>query len=318
MICRLANRGVLLQGLVVLGSALGCHESLGAQTPAAPAVSAAQVAATTVVRTTRDRVLVWARDPSRVIATLPQGVALDAVARDAQWIEVRLPEAYGGPGDQRGFVFEGHVAFVSGPALSTLPGRSRAAAQEVGATPRSTGPAFRHPWLRRGRVHLVHGRRQLQGDLRYVGWSVLWRRSAGPFRPDLRRCRRVPVQEDRRARVRVRGRCVSRRHSRSHHHDADGRHRRLPLPGQRPQRALPRWRSGLAEVRGDLGLRRCGRERERAFHELSRRGRRRVRRPLAGCSWRAKCGTRRSPMRWAPPGSPPSSTSRTSADFRWR
>jgi opacity protein-like surface antigen len=90
-------------------------------------------------------VLVWARNPSRVIATLPEGVALDAVARDAQWIEVRLPETVGGLGDPRGFVFEGHVAYVSGPALSTLPGRSKAAAQEVGATaarPRPPAPRF--------------------------------------------------------------------------------------------------------------------------------------------------------------------------------
>ena len=71
-----------------------------ARTPAAPSVSAAQAAGTTVVRTTRDRVLVWARNPSRVIATLPEGVALDALSRDAQWIEVRLPEKFGGPGDR--------------------------------------------------------------------------------------------------------------------------------------------------------------------------------------------------------------------------
>jgi len=116
---------------------------MAAQTPEQPSVSAAQVAGTTVVRTTRDRVMVWARSPSRVIATLPEGVALDAVARDAQWIEVRLPETVGGPGDQRGFVFAGHVALVSGPALSTLPSRS-AATQQAGETAsRQRAPAPR-------------------------------------------------------------------------------------------------------------------------------------------------------------------------------
>jgi opacity protein-like surface antigen len=71
--------------------------------------------------------MVWARSPSRVIATLSSGVILDAVGRDAQWIEVVLPEKFGGPGGQRGFVYSGHVAHVSGPPLSTLPGRSAAA-----------------------------------------------------------------------------------------------------------------------------------------------------------------------------------------------
>lgn len=107
-----------------------------AQTPA-PSVTAGQVAATTVVRTTRDRVLVWARNPSRVIATLPAGVTLDALARDAQWIEVRLPEQFGGPGDVRGFVFDGHLAHVSGPPLTALPGRS-AAAVTAAAVPEGT------------------------------------------------------------------------------------------------------------------------------------------------------------------------------------
>lgn len=87
--------------------------------------------------------MVWTRNPSRVIATIPEGVALDAVARDAQWIEVRLPEKVGGSGEQRGFVFEGHVAVVSGPALSTLPGRSTTVGQGTSApasAPRRQAP----------------------------------------------------------------------------------------------------------------------------------------------------------------------------------
>jgi len=131
----------VLAGLVLVG-ALAWPPGLGAQTPA---VSAAQAAGSTVVRTTRDRVLVWARNPSRVIATLPDGVELDALSRDAQWVEVRLPEKFGGPGEHRGFVFAGHVALASGPALTTLPVRSTAAAPDAGGRvprPRATAPRF--------------------------------------------------------------------------------------------------------------------------------------------------------------------------------
>lgn len=131
---------LVLAGLVLV-FALGGPRGLGAQ---APSVSAAQVAGTTVVRTTRDRVLVWSRNPSRVIATLPEGVELDALSRDAQWVEVRLPEKFGGPGDRRGFVFGGHVALASGPPLATLPARSAAPAPEAGrAAPRRRQPAPR-------------------------------------------------------------------------------------------------------------------------------------------------------------------------------
>jgi len=109
-----------------------------------PTVAAAQAAATTVVRTTRDKVLVWARNPSRVLATLPSGVSLDALSRDAQWIEVRLPEKFGGPGGVRGFVFNGHVAYESGPPLSTLPvyQGAAAAAEAAAPAPRSPAPRF--------------------------------------------------------------------------------------------------------------------------------------------------------------------------------
>jgi opacity protein-like surface antigen len=136
-----ATPSLVLAGLVLVG-ALAWPLGLGAQTPS---VSAAQGAGTTVVRTTRDGVLVWARNPSRVIATLPEGVELDALSRDAQWVEVRLPEKFGGPGDRRGFVFGGHVALVSGPALTTLPARSTAAPSEGArpvSRPRPPAPRF--------------------------------------------------------------------------------------------------------------------------------------------------------------------------------
>lgn len=123
----------------------GVPEPLAAQAaPERPAVSAAQVAATTVVRTTRDKVLVWARNPSRVIATLPEGLTLDAVSRDAQWIEVRLPEKFGGPGVVSGLVFDGHLAHVSGPALTSLPQRRTTAAAPMAAraAPRARAPRF--------------------------------------------------------------------------------------------------------------------------------------------------------------------------------
>jgi opacity protein-like surface antigen len=126
-------------------AALWTGAPAAAQTPADPSVSAAQVAATTVVRTSRDRVLVWARNPSRVIATVPEGVSLDALSRDAQWIEVRLPEKFGGPGSQTGFVFEGHVTVESGPPLASLPSRPAAvstAESTSGRAARAAAPAF--------------------------------------------------------------------------------------------------------------------------------------------------------------------------------
>jgi hypothetical protein len=113
-----------------------------AQEPAA--APAAQPAGTTVVRTTRDRVMVWARNPSRVIATLPEGIELDALSRDAQWVEVQLPEKFGGAGGARGFVYRAHLAHVSGPALAELPDRAPAAAlDEAGPAPsRAPQPTF--------------------------------------------------------------------------------------------------------------------------------------------------------------------------------
>ena len=129
--------------ITALIALLSASAAARAQTPAEPSVSSAQVAATTVVRTTRDQVLVWVRNPSRVIATLPEGVSLDALSRDAQWIEVRLPEKFGGPGAQTGFVFEGHIALASGPALASLPRRPTSVpAAQARPTPSAAAPAF--------------------------------------------------------------------------------------------------------------------------------------------------------------------------------
>ena len=133
---------LLLGASVLLSSVLTAPTLLSAQTPALPD---AQASGTTVVRTTHDRVLVWSRNPSRVIATLPEGVMLDAVARDAQWVEVQLPERFGGSDPPRGFVFGSHVAHVSGPALAALPDVSAVAARAAAATParqRRSAPRF--------------------------------------------------------------------------------------------------------------------------------------------------------------------------------
>jgi opacity protein-like surface antigen len=100
-----------------------------------PAAAPAQPVETTVVRTVRGQVLVWARNPSRVMATLPEGVELDALSRDAQWVEVALPEQLGGPGRARGFVFGGHLAHVSGPPIASLPDRAPAAETAAAAAP---------------------------------------------------------------------------------------------------------------------------------------------------------------------------------------
>ncbi len=111
----------------------------------APTVSAEQATQGTTVRTVRARTIVWARNPSRVLATLPEGVVLDALSRDAQWIEVRVPEKYAGAGGAVGFVFEGHVEMVGGPALpATSPRSSTSAAspQNRRARPAAPRPGF--------------------------------------------------------------------------------------------------------------------------------------------------------------------------------
>jgi len=105
-----------------------------------PAATAPQPAAVTVVRTARDKVLVWARSPSRVMATLPAGVELDALSRAAQWVEVVLPEKFGGPGGARGFVYHAHVTHVSGPPVSSLPNLAPAA--EAAAPSHPPPPRF--------------------------------------------------------------------------------------------------------------------------------------------------------------------------------
>lgn len=131
--------GRLLCAALLLGGSLVSPQTLAAQSSG----PAAQVASTTVVRTNRDRVLVWARNPSRVMATLPSGVELDALSRDAQWVEVQLPEKIGGPDLPRGYVFGGHVTLVSGPPVSSLPDRATPPPESAtAAKPRPPAPKF--------------------------------------------------------------------------------------------------------------------------------------------------------------------------------
>ncbi len=126
--------------LLTFGLAVMSASPAGAQEPA---VTPAQPTETTVVRTNRGQVLVWARNPSRVRATLPAGVELDALSRDAQWVEVLLPEKFGGPGGVRGFVFGGHLTHVSGPPIASLPDRAPAEAAEAAVAPkRAPRPTF--------------------------------------------------------------------------------------------------------------------------------------------------------------------------------
>jgi opacity protein-like surface antigen len=100
-----------------------------------------QPPATTIVKTNRDRVLVWRRNPSQVLTTLPAGVELEAIARDSQWYQVRVPEKYAGAGGAVGFVYKGHVEKLSGPEPPALPTvTDRTAMTKLPAPP---PPAFR-------------------------------------------------------------------------------------------------------------------------------------------------------------------------------
>jgi opacity protein-like surface antigen len=111
-----------------------------AQEPVATVPAGEVQAVATIVKTNRDRVLVWHRNPSRILATLPAGVELEAIARDAQWYEVRVPEKYAGAGGAVGFVYKAHVEKISGPEPPELPPLSSRA---TGKAPSPPPPAFR-------------------------------------------------------------------------------------------------------------------------------------------------------------------------------
>jgi opacity protein-like surface antigen len=81
----------------------------------APTVAAGEQAAVSTVRTIRDKVMVWRRNPSQMIAVLPEGVELEALSSDQQWYEVRVPERYAGLGGAVGYVYKGHVELIGPP-----------------------------------------------------------------------------------------------------------------------------------------------------------------------------------------------------------
>jgi opacity protein-like surface antigen len=85
-------------------------------------------------------VLVWRRNPSQVLTTLPAGVEMEAIARDAQWYQVRVPEKYAGAGGAVGFVYKGHVEKLSGPEPPALPTVTDRAMTKLPPPP---PPAFR-------------------------------------------------------------------------------------------------------------------------------------------------------------------------------
>jgi len=60
---------------IALAAAMLAPADAWAQVPTVPAG-----ATQSIVKTTRDQVLVWRRHPSAVIATLPEGVTLEAIA----------------------------------------------------------------------------------------------------------------------------------------------------------------------------------------------------------------------------------------------
>jgi opacity protein-like surface antigen len=80
-----------------------------------PTVAADEQAETSYVRTIRDQVMVWRRNPSQMIAVLPEGVELEALSSDQQWYEVRVPERYAGAGGAVGYVYKGHVELLGPP-----------------------------------------------------------------------------------------------------------------------------------------------------------------------------------------------------------
>ncbi len=129
IICALAFSSCLLSGATSF-----------AQEVATVPAGELQSATTTIVKTNRDRVMVWVRNPSRVLTTLPAGVEMEAIAREAQWYQVRVPEKYAGAGGAVGFVYRGHVDKLSGPEPPETPTVTERTMTKPPAPP---PPAFR-------------------------------------------------------------------------------------------------------------------------------------------------------------------------------
>jgi opacity protein-like surface antigen len=113
------------------------QSAAGAQVATVPA---GQSKTQSMVKTTRDKVLVWKRNPSTVIATLPEGVVLEAIASEGQWYQVRVPEKFAGAGGAVGFVFKGHVQLVEGPEPPARPPQPAASQMTRGARKKAPPP----------------------------------------------------------------------------------------------------------------------------------------------------------------------------------
>jgi opacity protein-like surface antigen len=124
--------------LLVLGAAASATAQV------ATVQAGAQVKPSTV-ETTRDQTLVWSRNPSTIICSLPAGVQLEALSRDGKWYQVRVPEKFGGPGGAVGYAYASHLKLVDGPPPPETPyepAPAGAAASGVPAPPPPPAPAI--------------------------------------------------------------------------------------------------------------------------------------------------------------------------------
>jgi opacity protein-like surface antigen len=139
-------------GLWIIASA-----TVLAQQPPPATVTAAAVAQASMVRTMRDRVAVWRRSPSQILAMLPKDVDLEALAKEGQWYQVRVPEKYAGAGGAIGYVAETMVTLVSGPPPPARAATSATPDSRFAAAPPPSLPApsirvrgygsFAYEWL---------------------------------------------------------------------------------------------------------------------------------------------------------------------------
>jgi opacity protein-like surface antigen len=102
------------RALARLAIALACAAAF-----AGPALAQETVAAggrsPSAVTVVKDRATVWTRNPSMVLAVVPEGTVLRAISRDDKWYEVEVPEALAAqPGGARGFILAAQVALAPG------------------------------------------------------------------------------------------------------------------------------------------------------------------------------------------------------------
>jgi opacity protein-like surface antigen len=143
-----------MPGFTPLPAVLAVLIALGGSASAQDTVTAGD-ASTSAVKVVKDRATIWTRNPSQVLALAPAGTVLRAIARDAKWYEVEVPESLAArPGGAVGFILGAHVELLPGvpapPARATRPDESQWApvgpgsgAESVAATkPALPAPAF--------------------------------------------------------------------------------------------------------------------------------------------------------------------------------